>query len=406
MNNIIFQPNSEFDFTNVSLVHPQSMNGGTYFTKILMDKKSLYIETPKSLTKQGFIKNGKKMCCDLMFNNGDEEFIHWMENLENTCQKLIYEKKESWFQNQLEMDDIETAFTAPLRVYKSGKFYLLRVNVKMNYSTNLPVIKIYNQYETPLTIEDVKSETEIISILEIQGIKFTSKSFQIEMEIKQAMIMNTDEIFENCLIKSSMKERKLAKNEYVAPFQETNIDLIKLNETDANTNADVNADVNTEENEINMEKRLILERIAEQLIQNESAKQTSVEDKNHLNNEQNIDLEMPLSSANDKHLEIHESSQSSLIFPEELEEFNIDTTLDVGIHNLETITLKKPNQVYYEIYKMAREKAKKAKKEAILAFLEAKNIKKTYMLDDLDESDESDGDVDFDKYDDESYLGK
>jgi len=125
-----------------------------------------------------------------------------------------------------------------------------------------------------------------------------------------------------------------------------------------------------------------------------------------LNNEQNIDLEMPLSSANDKHLEIHESSQSSLIFPEELEEFNIDTTLDVGIHNLETITLKKPNQVYYEIYKMAREKAKKAKKEAILAFLEAKNIKKTYMLDDLDESDESDGDVDFDKYDDESYLGK
>ena len=43
-------------------------------------------------------------------------------------------------------------------------------------------------------------------------------------------------------------------------------------------------------------------------------------------------------------------------------------------NNLESITLKKPNQVYYEIYKKAREKAKEAKKEAILAFLEAKNI--------------------------------
>ena len=49
--------------------------------------------------------------------------------------------------------------------------------------------------------------------------------------------------------------------------------------------------------------------------------------------------------------------------------------------------LKKPNQVFYEIYQKAREKAKEAKKNAILAYLEMKNIKKTYMLDDIDESD-------------------
>ena len=55
--------------------------------------------------------------------------------------------------------------------------------------------------------------------------------------------------------------------------------------------------------------------------------------------------------------------------------------------NLETITLKKPNQVYYEIYEKAREKAKEAKKTALQAYLEMKNIKKTYMLDDIDESD-------------------
>ena len=53
----------------------------------------------------------------------------------------------------------------------------------------------------------------------------------------------------------------------------------------------------------------------------------------------------------------------------------VDFTLE---NNLETITLKKPNQVYYEIYQKAREKAKIAKKGAIVAFLEMKNIKKTY----------------------------
>ena len=64
--------------------------------------------------------------------------------------------------------------------------------------------------------------------------------------------------------------------------------------------------------------------------------------------------------------------------------------LDFNDESLETITLKKPNQVYYELYKEAREKAKQAKKEAVLAYLEAKNIKKTYMLEDIDSSDDSD----------------
>ena len=54
----------------------------------------------------------------------------------------------------------------------------------------------------------------------------------------------------------------------------------------------------------------------------------------------------------------------------------------------DTIKLKKPNEVYYELYKKAREKAKLAKKTAIEAYLEAKNIKTKYMLNDLDESDD------------------
>ena len=62
--------------------------------------------------------------------------------------------------------------------------------------------------------------------------------------------------------------------------------------------------------------------------------------------------------------------------------------LDISLeNNLETMKLKKPNDVYYDLYKQARNKAKEAKKIAIVAYLEAKNIKKTYMLDELDYSD-------------------
>ena len=60
------------------------------------------------------------------------------------------------------------------------------------------------------------------------------------------------------------------------------------------------------------------------------------------------------------------------------------------------LTLKKPNEVYYEIYKIAKDKAKQHKKAAITHYLEAKKIKNTYLLDDLDNSDESTDDDDND----------
>ena len=52
----------------------------------------------------------------------------------------------------------------------------------------------------------------------------------------------------------------------------------------------------------------------------------------------------------------------------------------------ESINLKKPNEVYYAVYRVAREKAKQLRKVAMEAYLEAKEIKTKYMLDEFDES--------------------
>lgn len=322
MDNIV-NPNDDFDFSQLSLGNPTGTQGGAYLTKILYKDKPLYIQTPKSLTKQGFVKNSKKYHVELMFDNNDEKLFRWLENLEEKCQKLIYEKGESWFQNQLELNDIENAFATTIRPYKSCKYYLLRVNVKMNYQTNTPIIKIYNENESTLTVDDINADTNIISIIEIQGIKFTSRNFQIEMEVKQMMTLNTELFLDNCLIKSTYYPKK-----------ET---TIKENDS-------------------------IIDYKNERLVQ-ESFEKVSFD---HLDNEEKMSD------------------------TEELKEFDI-----TDVSTLESITLKKPNQVYYEIYKEARKKAKLAKKEAILAFLEAKNIKKTYMLENLDDSD-SDNDTTLD----------
>ena len=61
MNNAIIDPTIEsFDFSKITLGHPNAIQGNAYFTKILYDDKPLYIQTPKSTTRQGFEKMEKK----------------------------------------------------------------------------------------------------------------------------------------------------------------------------------------------------------------------------------------------------------------------------------------------------------------------------------------------------------
>jgi len=75
----IIEPTIDYDFSNLYLGPPSTLAGGAYFSKILNNNKALYLQTPKSLTKQGFIKSGKKLFTDLMFDNNDTIFINWIK---------------------------------------------------------------------------------------------------------------------------------------------------------------------------------------------------------------------------------------------------------------------------------------------------------------------------------------
>ena len=383
MDNII-EPTIDYDFSKLYLGPPTTLAGGAYFTRIMYStNKQLLIQTPKSLTKQGFIKSGKKIYTDLMFDNNDTVFINWIENLETKCQELIFSKGQNWFETKLEKDDIESAFTSPFKIFKSGKYYLLRVNVKQN-------IKIYDEQDQIITSEDITSDKTIISILEIQGIKFTSRNFQLEFELKQAMAVSPDPFLDECFIKKPIKR------------QSTKETIIKEQEPDEFEKDEF------EKDELDNPKEILTTTNLDDFINksaNDLAKNVKTLDTKNIP----IDLEVSFDEPK-KVVETNVAPLTNVLYgleeanivldieeltpeepePEEkedpniLKEFDLSSTLE---NNLETITLKKPNQVYYEIYQKAREKAKEAKKSAIVAYLEMKNIKKTYMLDDIDESD-------------------
>jgi hypothetical protein len=379
----IIEPTMDYDFSKLYFGPPSTLAGGAYFSRIMYNtNKSLFIQTPKSLTKQGFIKSGKKIYADLMFDNNDTVFINWIENLETRCQELIYDKRESWFETKLEKDDIESAFTSSFKIFKSGKYYLLRVNVKPN-------IKIYDEKDQTVSTESITSDKTIISILEIQGLKFTSRNFQIEIELKQSMVVSPDPFLDECFIKKPTKKQPVISSNITS-----SLDLPLDNEEVIHEHVAVDLD------------KLINDSVQDLSKKDVSLSEESIDIKNVEDLSKPIDLEVSFDEHLEKDTKINENQNSN---PFELEEANIELDVedlepkkeiqeDPSIlkevdlsssldNSLETMQLKKPNQVYYEIYQKAREKAKDAKKNAILAYLEMKNIKKTYMLDDIDESD-------------------
>jgi hypothetical protein len=409
MDNII-EPNATFDFTKLSLAHPVGIQGGAYFTKIEYNSKPLYIQTIKSQTRQGFVKTGKKYYCDLMFDKNAETLINWFENLEEMCRKLIFEKRESWFQNNLEESDIETAFNSTIRVYKSGKYYLVRTNIKNNHN-NLPAVKIYNENEISLTIEDVNTETNIISILEVQGIKFTSRNFQIEIELKQVMVLDNEPIFESCLIKTN----------------KIKLPVSNFSQKDTNHLEDIKIKNTTIDDVKNLEEKIPLDAVdAVDALDAFDAVDTfdavdafdavDTFDTSDIKNASTFDMSDKIETISSPDVkpnnleELNEPSVPEILQKEEnisldIEDLNKDKDIEENKYNLEeldklelnlettleTIKLKKPNQVYFELYKEARNKAKLAKKNALLAYLEAKNIKNAYML---EISNSSDSDID------------
>jgi hypothetical protein len=194
MHNNIIEPVLDYDFSKVQLGIPVSHPNTTFVSRIFLNNKPLYIQTPKCTTKNGIVKSGKKIYCDLMFSRDDSIFIDWVTNLEVKCQSLIFNKSESWFDTEYTRDDIDAAFSSPFKIYKSGKhFYLMRVNIK-------PTMKIYNDLNVEVSFDDINENVTMITVIEFYGIKFTSRNFQIEVELKQSMIVSNDEFLGNCFI--------------------------------------------------------------------------------------------------------------------------------------------------------------------------------------------------------------
>ena len=399
---ILSYDDKSIDYSNITLCMPSSIHGGSYFTKMQYSKKPLYMQSPTCISKQGIVHSGKKTYIDLVFTSEkDGEFISFLENLEKKCIDIIYEKRHLWFTDDLEKTDIETAFASLVKSYKNGTSHTLRVNINNNNNTKFNIggvqsCFIFDEQTNALTFDDVKPETSLIAIIDFEGIKFTSKSFQFEINARQILTINEKPIFKACLIKQ--KKRQHNDNDENEKQDEMGEDGVQQCVIVANTNAGASVDVETllPKHLETLESSASLESAS---LESASLESVSLEPVSLEPVMVNVEVEEPLNNlikTNSIHLEDSSSSSLFLLEDKHKNEVNsgelIEVTLDLEKDEHEKIKLKNPDDVYYKMYKDAKEKAKAAKNIAIEAYLAAEEIKLTYNLNNIDSSDSSDSD--------------
>ena len=396
----------QFDFQQISLNSPIRVGNGNYFMKYKAKDQSLYVQPPQCLTKQGVINVSKKHYIDLLFTNEDADFIQWIEKLEETSVNYIYNNRVKWFDGDMEKDDIENYFSSPFRIFRSGKYYILRVGIAT--TLGLPAIKVYDSDENEVSVDDINDTTQLMCILEIKGVKCGTRNFQIELETKQLMIVKPSNPFDKCLFNmdNTTTTDVPDKSELsVKDFAEENVDIVEKPVTLDDDKEELPENLHTDNEEafvetidepvtVNTENiDTIQEDIPEvpldisynlgitdeqEQIESPQINDTSDISQNDISEVENTESQQSLG----EQLEIMEEPFETM--SNEMEEVTFPLE---SLEKAEPIQLKERNDIYYEMYYEARRKAKMAKEIALNCYLEARNIKNTHMLNDLPESD-------------------
>ena len=380
----IVSSTTEFDFNSISLADPQPLNGhiGFYFTELVVgdEKKSLCLQLPECSSKQGIvnIKNGKYL--DLMFERlNHTDLMSWIEKLEYKCQDIINEKKDLWFQTELTRDDIETMMTQVTRLYQSGKYILMRVFIDSKSGKKCIA---YDEQEIGFDLDTLEPNQSIIPLVMFDGVKFSSRSFEISLKLIQVMVIDLTDKKSSCLIKrtyekkSEVIQNNLAQNEPILNSEEVNSELkdnnIPVVEPVAEPVAEPENNIKFKEDDDISNIEIQKPEVLKIDIKKPQPRPVIKKEQSEMLKNKTI-----------------ESSKISLNIPEPnsntLEEININYN-DTN----DTISLKNPNEVYYQMYQLARERAKSCRTKAIEAYLEAKQIKTKYMLFDIDDDSDSD----------------
>ena len=434
MENIV-EPNASFEFSQLTCISPSSLGGGNYFIRILQKngQKPFYIQPPKCTTKQGIVKSGKKMYVDLLFRHEDEPFHEFLEHLETFCKNQLFHYREKWFDSSLTEEVIDESFIPVSKMYKSGKFHSVRSLIPTRLGKSN--LKLFDENENEVAFDQIEpNSSSLLTIVEIQGIRCSTRSFQLDLEIKQMMLLKPVDLFETCLFSKTKtsstvsppvvastpiitvehgdRKETLEKNnssndvvvEDVDIEEEDEVDAMNLAENTSSNDDTDNAIVLTNDVDNSIDDAKVID------LNGEMMDDSNKKDTTYLSTPESIDNDDSKNSGNGIIMNEEEHKEKEIEEEEEEEEEEEKTlailgsdmdevVLDVPADDHDVIEIKKRNDVYFSMYKDAKRKAKIARDLAISSFLEAKKIRNTYLVDEnlSESSDDEDHQKSLDK---------
>jgi hypothetical protein len=369
---MIFETNDTFPFNRLTLLTPKPIPGGNHFSRFHIDDSPIFVHLPKCSTKQGIqISGNKKAYTDLQFTNDQERFLKWLETLTDKVQEIVFANSTTWFANEMDKAEIEETFQSPLKPFRSGQQYLMRVNIPIRLGKiTLP---IFDEDETAVDSTTVKAGGNILGVLEIQGLKFSPKSLQLEMEMKQVLVLPSSSMFEKCVLVSAPSS--------VITHKQTPLVAPVADEKEPE-NLAISFQEPPEINPLPLEPEIVEDPIVAVAV----PVTETVEDAKTL--EQKIEEELLETTGPGPDADFLPLSESETP-QDELQD--VDICLEnMTLQPIETLQLKNSKEIYYKMYRQARQKAKLARDLAISSYLESKHIKNIYVLEDLsDDEDET-----------------
>jgi hypothetical protein len=423
MTDQVYLPDSSFQHDALHLTTPNGIQGGAYFSMLYYKNEPLYIQTPICTSKNGIVY-GKRNHIDLMFTNNETIFLEWIEMLEANAIRLIYEKKNLWINSDVEKTDIENGFTSLIRPYKGGKYYLMRAHIQpTNKFGTSGGCSFFDENERPVSIEYIKPEHQMYAIIELQGIKFTSRSFQIELSLKQILVVSNTPLFKSCIVKRPSKKDSdtepvslrdseslhsnlavMLPSDLVSQPQPQPLNLIPQSQSQPQPQSQP-LDLIPQSQSQPQPQSQPLDLIPQSQSQSQSQSQAQSQSQSQSQPQPQPDL-IPQPQTLDLVPQPQTSDlvpQTSDLIPQtsdsipihqiqnqnkDLEEIN----LDIEENDNSQIKLKKPAQFYHDLYLTAKLKAKELKKSAIEAYLKAKEIKSIHILNNSSSSGSEDSD--------------
>ena len=286
-------------------------------------------------------------------------------------------------------------------------------------------MKIYDENENLLSFDDLKEDTNIICILEFQGIKCSARGFQVEIEVKQILVLKPNNIFDRCILsKRDSEKQSLDKIDLLLNKKENGehpSDASGLRDTASLLLAEEQSsgdkshslsycigdpmsrisepDLDTTPISVITREKILPEEPEDPLedpedpLEDPTLKNLSIKDETATETSF-AKISLPSSSydeATDKNKDI-DVNDIDVVSPTENSSELLEINLNLEeIPKEESVIIKKRNDIYYEMYKEAIKKAKMSKDLALSSYLEAKRIKNLYIMDDVpdDISDDS-----------------